>query len=151
MPDRQLDLTKMAASGKPPKRRPRGRRVPECESQVQAAIVERLTLAGYVVLSTSRVRRGVRCECGRFRYPGGGDGVTPGCPDLLVSHPAWPAPMWLGIEVKGTATKVSAEQKRLADAGRILIVRSPDDIEAYVAACELTAFHRLYGRRLDAK
>ena len=150
MPNRQLTLTKAALNRKR-STNPRGRRIPERESQVQSAIIERLTLAGYIVLTTSRVRRGVRCECGRFRYPGGGDGVTPGCPDLLVSHPAWPAPMWLGIEVKGTLTKVSAEQKRLADAGRILIVRSQDDIESYVAAYELTSFHRLYGRRQGAK
>ena len=147
---RQLELVPAALKRKRSSR-PRGQRIPEVEAQVQAAIIQRLTMAGYTVISTSRVRKAQRCSiCGRYAFASGGDGVTPGCPDLLVSHPAWPAPLWLGIEVKGTTTKVSAEQKRLAEDGRILIARSQDGIESYVAAYELTVFNRVYGRRLEA-
>ena len=74
---RQLELTKAALKRKRATR-PRGQRIPESEAQVQAAIIERLTLAGYTVVSTSRIRKGVRCRCGQWLVPSGGDGVTKG-------------------------------------------------------------------------
>lgn len=148
---RQLSLTQTAAGGKPPKRTPRGRRLVESEAQVQAAIIERLTVAGYIVASTSRVRRGVRCACGRFSYPSGGDGVTRGLPDLFVSHQDWPAGMWIGIEVKGTRTAVSADQRLMAGLGRIFIVRNQDDADRLVRLTEQAILGRVYGRRLEEK
>lgn len=142
---RQLELTKAALKRKRATR-PRGQRIPESEAQVQAAIIERLTLAGYTVVSTSRIRRGSRCRCGQWNVPAGGDGVTRGCPDLYVTHHAWPTAVWLGLEVKTATGRVSPEQRRLADDCRIVIVRNQDDAILAVESYELTEHNRTYGR-----
>ncbi len=55
------------------------------EDELQSQIVIDLTLAGCLVLVTSRRRK--RCVCGR--WPRGGDGVTRGLPDLFVWKPSW--------------------------------------------------------------
>jgi hypothetical protein len=87
-------------------------RLPEREEGVQQAIRDGLELLGYTVLSTS-VRR--------VRY---GYGATPGIPDLLISRDTWAPGCFLALEVKGTKTRLSAAQRRLADDGRIAVVRS---------------------------
>lgn len=100
------------------------------EGDLQAAIVRRLRAGGHVVLSTSRHRRGVVCaRCGAWTMPQGGDGADRGVPDLLVHADG---ARWIGIEVKGHRTEVSPEQAALAEAGRIVIVRS---VEEAVGAC----------------
>lgn len=110
-------------------------RLPEREDQVQDCIVQGLRLRGYTVLVTSERRRGERCAaCGHWQRPRLGRGTTPGIPDLLVSHPSWPPGMWLGIECKGTQTRLSPAQQELADAGRIIIARSWEDAWAAVEA-----------------
>lgn len=99
------------------------KRPPATEAQIQRSIIELLELAGFVVWSTSRVRR--RCShCGS--YSSGGDGVEKGLPDLVFSHPRLPRVMG-GIEVKGPRTAVSAEQRAAADAGCYAICRSPEE------------------------
>ena len=73
------------------------------EDDVQAGMVQMLELLGFTVLVTSRRRR--KCwHCGR--YPSGGDGVTKGTPDLFVYDPRIGG--WVGLEVKGPKTAVSA-------------------------------------------
>lgn len=97
----------------------------ESEGALQAAIVHRLRADGHTVLSTSRHRRGVTCrKCGEWTMPQGGDGVDRGVPDLLVHVDG---ARWLGLEVKGHRTSVSPDQRALADAGRIVIVRSVEE------------------------
>lgn len=90
------------------------------EDALQRQIVQALTLAGCVVLVTSRRR--CRCVCGR--WPRGGDGVTRGTPDLLVLNLTWPARLWKGLEVKLPTGRLSPEQRRLVDAGAAVVVRS---------------------------
>ena len=108
----------------------RGRRT---EADVQACITDALAMLGYVVLVTSRRRKRVYCpQCGASGYQAGGDGCTPGLPDLLVWVPAWRA--WLGLEVKGPTTRVSPEQHKLQRAGMIHIVRSVDDALRVIGA-----------------
>jgi len=91
------------------------------EEDIQQAIIQTLRIHGYEVLQTTvRVRK---CEkCGTYptkaRY-----GATDGVPDLFV----WVEGAWRGIEVKGPATKISDAQKRLAEKGRVVIVRSVED------------------------
>ncbi len=93
------------------------------EAQIQRAIIELLELAGFVVWSTSRVRR--RCpECKAF-VPGG-DGVDRGLPDIVFTHPSMPRLLG-GIEVKGPTTTISPEQRAAADAGAYPICRSVED------------------------
>lgn len=121
-------------------------RIRDTESNVQRGIIERLTLAGYTVVVTSRIRRGSRCRCGQWNVPAGGDGVTRGCPDLFVTHHAWPTAVWLGLEVKTATGRVSPEQQRLADDSRIVIVRSQDDAVIAVESYELTEHNQTYGR-----
>ena len=87
-------------------------RVPiEREEEVSQCIQEGLTLLGYLVLCTT-----VRLSAG--------SGCTPGVPDLLVTHSRWPPGVWLGIEVKGTRTRLSPEQQVLSSLARIKVCRS---------------------------
>lgn len=121
------------------------------EEQVQGVIVDGLRLSGYEVLITSRQRKAAYCAkckrvalcsgCGGKVYAKGGDGVSEGVPDLIVTRAAWPIRMWLGMEVKGPKTEVSTEQQDLADRNRTVIVRSLD--EALAAAKERDHFFRL--------
>jgi hypothetical protein len=103
----------------------------ETEEQLQAVIVAALKLAGFVVLQTSRHRRRCRrCGC----WPAGGDGTDRGVPDLLVSSSSRSG--WVGIEVKGPRTRVSVEQKDLAERGLVVVVRNPEEA---LAACQAGA------------
>lgn len=97
----------------------------QSEDDVQQSIITLLRLKGYEVLQTSEHRRRVQCpHCTQWSTPYGGSGCDKGVPDLIVSRDSWPAGTWLGIEVKGPKTKVSAAQKTLAELNRIFIVRS---------------------------
>jgi hypothetical protein len=89
-------------------------RLREYECDVLETIRQGLTLLGYEVL-----------RVGQWRTDHAGS--DPGCPDLLVSHPAWPDACWLGLECKGTETRLSAAQRRLFAAHRIVIARCFED------------------------
>lgn len=148
---RQLKLTQAAAKGKTSARKPAGELVSvipgaTCEEDVQVSIVHGLeNLAGYRVLITSRVRH--KCwHCGR--WPRGGDGCTEGLPDLVITHDQWPALMACLIEVKGSHTVLSPEQKELEAAGRMRVARSLEDALAIVTEFEMMTFGQTYGRRL---
>ena len=145
---RQLELTKAALKRKRATR-PRGQRIPESEAQVQAAIIERLTLAGYTVISTSRIRKGVRCRCGQWLVPSGGDGVTKGCPDLFVTHTAWPPSMWIAIEVKGSHTPVSDEQRAMIANERYFVARDQDTADRLLREAETAILGKSHGRTLE--
>ena len=145
---RQLELTQTAATGKRTAKRPRGRAVVIDEASVQSAIVARLSWAGYLVMSTSRVRKGVKCTCGRFFFPTGSDGVTKGCPDLFISHLRWPPGLWIGIEVKGSQTPLSPEQKQLVEAGRYCVARDQDEADRLIREAEFAILGRNYGRKM---
>jgi len=144
---RQLELTKAALKRKRATR-PRGQRIPESEAQVQHAIIERLTLAGYTVVSTSRIRKGVRCQCGRFNVPSGGDGVTKGCPDLFITHVNWPPSMWVAIEVKGSHTPVSDEQRAMIANERYFVARDQDTADRLLREAETAILGKTHGRTL---
>jgi hypothetical protein len=94
----------------------------QSEEQLQQTIVEALRLAGFTVLSTSRRRKRCRrCGC----WPAGGDGVSKGLPDLLIWCPRRRG--WIGAEVKGARTKISPEQRALAEAGKVVLVRTVEE------------------------
>ena len=104
--------------------RPRKAVKAEPEEKVQARVVKALELRGYRVLSTVQRRKQLRCrECGTWQWPQGGTGTTPGVPDLLVCVPGG----LVGLEVKGPTTAISAEQRELALAGHIVVVRSAEE------------------------
>lgn len=110
----------------PEPEQPRGRKQPEAdvERMFDACARER----GWTVLSTSRRRKGAHCErCGNFVRPQGGDGVSKGVPDRLLRKSDMPPYLWYGVELKGSHTRLSPEQKELADAGAIIIARSYAD------------------------
>ena len=49
--------------------------------------------------------------------------------DVLARPPeAWKGPMWIGLELKAPGGKLSPEQKMLADAGAITVIRSLEDL-----------------------
>lgn len=105
------------------------------EADVQATIVEGLRALGYLVEITSRQRR--RCHhCGR--WSGGGDGASKGLADLMVGRESWG---WtrMALEVKGSDTPLSPEQKELFDRGLIEVARSWED-----AIAALAMFERLH-------
>lgn len=111
---------------------PKGFKVSEAD--VQDAIIQRLELLGFTVMVTSRIRR--KCHnCGY--YPKGGDGVTKGLADLVVTHNTWPTGIAVLLEVKSPTTKLSEEQKQLEMHGRIWVVRDQD-----VAAEIMQAYHQ---------
>lgn len=92
------------------------------EGPVQSRIVRALRESGVQVLQTSRHRR--RCQrCGSYQTAG--DGCDKGLPDLFAWSELRQA--WVGLEVKGPTTRVSPEQRALADAGRIHVVRTSEE------------------------
>lgn len=109
------------------------RRTHIAEDVAQDAVVTTLRADGYTVLVTSRRRKRVRCNrCNQWQWPEGGDGVTPGLPDLLVSRDTWPSACWLGLEMKGTDTPLSAEQADLEAEGRVIVLRAAESLDATV-------------------
>jgi hypothetical protein len=59
-------------------------------------------------------------------------GTSKGIPDLLVWRVGWHG--FVGLEVKTPTGRVRPEQRALADAGALVIVRSLDDALAAVGA-----------------
>jgi hypothetical protein len=105
------------------------------EEQIQACIIQGLELLGYLVLATPHRYKLQTCpRCAQRFRPTGGYGSSRGVPDILISHRTWPAGCWLGLEVKAGRTAVSIEQQQLADAGRIILVRSWEEACAAVQA-----------------
>lgn len=108
--------------------------VTEPEEPIMNRIRRTLELHGYTVLCTvHRYRRHKCSKCGFSEWPRGGYGADAGVPDLLVWSAARNA--WTGLETKGTRTRISDAQKILADAGKIVIVRS--EAEALAAMEEM--------------
>ncbi len=97
------------------------------EADVEAAFVARARAEGFEVLTTSEHRKAHACsKCGHVDVNHTGDGVSPGIPDDIVSHPSWPPLLWAGFEAKGSHTPVQPAQARLCLLGRTLIYRNPD-------------------------
>jgi hypothetical protein len=113
------------------------RRIPVKEADLQRAIIAQLRAKGYEVLTTSRVRKRVRCSgCGSWSWPTGGDGVSLGLADLMVTHSRWRLPVWLGIEVKGSRTAISPIQKDFIDRGLNILARCVQDAVDGVEAAD---------------
>lgn len=91
-----------------------------------------------MALEMGRWRKQLRCPtCGHFFTPRGSNANTPGAPDLLISHVAWPAPLWLGVELKtGPDAEVQPEQRALCEAGRTLIAWTWEQVWAAIQAAE---------------
>ena len=89
------------------------------EASIQATLKQALETCGYTVLEIAKGRSS--------KAAGLWTGTTPGAPDMLVSHPDWPTAEWLGLELKTPTGKVRPEQQKLADLGRVVIVRSVAD------------------------
>jgi hypothetical protein len=109
------------------------------EEVVQQHIMRALRGDGNLVLSTVNRVKMCKCpNCGHAFRAGGDGGTTPGVPDLLVRPGArasvqWPRAVWLGMEVKGAKTPLSAAQKELNEQGAIVIARSIADADKAVA------------------
>jgi hypothetical protein len=105
------------------------------EEDIQRAIIQLLELHGFTVHQTSR--RGVKGRCPRCHQlvkVFGGDGASKGLPDLMVRKASWPPIVWAGLEVKGPKTRISPEQKALAETHQIAIVRSADEALRFAEA-----------------
>ena len=116
------------------------------ESQLQAAIVQGLRMAGYVVIETGRPQRQVRCvSCGTFFSPRSGTQNSVGCPDLLVARPGAGFRGWMGLELKVPAIhtllgnapggRLRPEQRVLRDMGLVTIITSLDEALSALEAC----------------
>ena len=109
------------------------KRLPEREEDVQAAIIQRLELEGYIVLQTSHRTKRVTCpHCLHPFRPTGGYGASFGVPDLLVTHERWRGCVWVGIEVKGIGKDgrpgaLRPDQRGLLERGRIIVATSQDE------------------------
>lgn len=123
-------------------RRSKGQAVTIKEAVIQSHIEGTLRSLGYIVLSTSEHRKAEPCpHCFQWMTPKQGRGCDKGVPDLLVtSGPRrkvqYPAGVWIGLEVKGPKTPLSAEQKILKEADCIFVVRSVDEALEVVAEAE---------------
>ena len=95
------------------------------EEEVQRQVIAFLRQIGYTVLQTTI----------RLRIAGRkGSGADKGVPDLLVTRLDWPAPAWLGIEVKkpGPIKWSSPEQEQLHLQGLTAKAQSIEDACAAV-------------------
>lgn len=125
------------------------RRPAMVEDTAQEAAVAYLRAAGYEVLVTTvRLRWSVCPRCDARVAPRYATGQTQGIPDLLVTHAGWPAGAWVGVELKGTHTQLSAEQRDLAERGRILVLRAQATPEA--TGREAVRLVREFGARMPA-
>ena len=107
----------------------------ETEEPIMQRIKTVLEMSGYTVLST--VHRHTRHTCSRCKHNewhSGGYGADLGIPDLLVRHPSWSRALWLGIETKGTHTRLNPRQSELLAGGAIVVARS--EAEALCAVQE---------------
>lgn len=112
------------------------------ESTIQTSIVNILTMLGYTVIEIGRTRRMVPCKrCGASTPAIGWQGNTPGAPDLMVTSTRWSGD-WVGIEVKRPGGTIRPEQKRLVDAGTVVIVRSVRDALGVVVEAEARHGHQ---------
>ncbi|MCA1594881.1 MAG: hypothetical protein LC772_00415 [Chloroflexi bacterium] len=114
------------------------------EAAVQRDIKYALELYGLQVLTLSRQRR--RChQC--HQWPRGGDGVTKGTPDLLVTRlSAWrdckpwviaSRSVWIGLEIKASSKAfVRPQQKEFAELGAVVIVTSSEQALASMQAMD---------------
>ena len=112
----------------PFKRKSAGQTVTVPESAVETSVDYQLRADGATVLSTVvryKLQTCPRCSH-RFR-PKGGYGTTPGVPDRLARHSDWPQGLWLGLELKGSKTRLSPEQKLLLADGAIYVCRSGEE------------------------
>jgi hypothetical protein len=98
-------------------------RLPEREADIVQTIVEGLALLGYEVL-----------RCGQRRADLAGS--DSGLPDIWITRDTWPTGCWLGIEVKGTHTRLSLAQRRLCALRRIVVCRCWEDALAAIADFE---------------
>jgi hypothetical protein len=117
------------------------------EKAVEEVVDAWLKWAGYRVLVTSEKRRAVRCEkCREWFTPHGPTyGITRGVPDRLVRRDSWPLGCWYLVELKGSHTEASPEQKEISAAGGYLIVRPHGVVEDAVRQVSeaLAAFEAL--------
>ena len=101
------------------------------EWSVQQTIEEGLTWLGYLVLHTQHQYRMQTCPRCQYEFrPTGGYGADKGIPDLLLHHPSWPDGQLMGMEVKGSKTPLSKEQKILLAQRAIVVCRSWEDAKA---------------------
>lgn len=114
------------------------------ETQLQSQIVQGLRLRQLKVLQCGHFTRQVECpRCAFWFTPTSGYGNDLGVPDLLVTDPTWPAPVWVGAELKRPSVQttiglvrggvLSPEQRDLARSGLIVVCRSLEDVLAAVA------------------
>jgi hypothetical protein len=84
----------------------------------------------------------VPCKrCGASTPAIGWQGNTPGAPDVMVTSTRWSGD-WVGIEVKRPGGAIRPEQKRLVDAGTVVIVRSVRDALGVVVDAETRHGHQ---------
>lgn len=101
------------------------------EAEIQAQVLQYLSLKGYEIKELGKARKKISCpNCKAWFFPTGWQGNSVGAPDLIISHPSWAQGEWLAIELKSAKGDFRGreEQKRLVDAGRILLARSLNDV-----------------------
>ena len=134
------DFLAMQTAGSGGKRKPIANE--PSEAYIQATLVQALRQCGYEVMETGQDRSQLQGRLVRAIYSYLRTGIgeafifnligkvlrtwsnnDAGLPDLLITHEAWPCGEWLGLEMKTPTGKVRPEQQRLADLGRVVIVR----------------------------
>ena len=138
----RMTVAEMREETAPPRRGKKS--ITPSEQDIQATLMQALKQCGYIVLTTGSQRAGLvgqiyagLCQAGMLHHSlskqaiytvlnrairGFSENDT-GTPDIFVSHPDWPSGEWLGLELKTPTGKVRPEQQRLADLGRVVIVR----------------------------
>ena len=121
----------------PFKRKSAGVTVTVPESAVERSVDYQLRADGATVLSTVvRFKLQTCPRCSHKFRPKGGYGTTPGVPDRLARLAHWPVGVWLGLELKGSKTVLSPEQKRLLAQGAIYVCRSGEAAQDAVARAD---------------
>lgn len=104
------------------------------EKQTEAEVDALCRQHGIEALTTTVQFRMQTCpQCGCQHRPQGGYNASKGVPDRILLPDWMPPGLGLLLELKGSETPLSREQRDLAARGKILVARSGEEAEALIA------------------
>lgn len=107
------------------------------ERDLQAVVVESLSLHGYETMQTGKARARVKCDhCGAYSYATGWQGNDESLPDLFIRGKEWPVGVYVAVELKGSETAVRPGQQALCDRGGSYICRTWEEVWQAIQATE---------------
>lgn len=113
------------------------------ERQTEAEVDAYCRQQGIPALVTTVQYKMQTCpQCGHRHRPQGGYGADRGVPDFLLLPDFLPSYLAVMLEIKGSETRLSPEQRDLHERGKIAIARSAQDVERILDLIE-TSLQRI--------